>query len=463
MKEKLMRLLSKKLVIGLAVGVVVLGIATGIVVATLSDSPWKRVKDSIEKTVAVVKEQPFIAETNDVLDKGSIELRMNTAELTYGLLNVDLSAKLYSGIKEKTFALVAAAAMNGTPFLDASARLDEKMLAVSSEALLDEIYGMELQEVPDLKEDLDMFWNASEKQIGKYLAAVVDVEETEGTMSFRTEDVTFDAIAFRADGEGITEFLYNMAGYLKESEEFAQLADAYARYFETLYAQNAIAAEQTMSRDEIVKSVYDTFDTVINKKEEIRKELGNTTLCMKFSISKEGYLFHVGVEVKKDGETAVHYVTAGPAPDRLHEINIRTEIENKVYFLNYEAEEDTEKLFRGNLELVAGGEVVTKLQLEKDRGNGNFMLQLFEGEEKDSCLRVAGTITPEDGGSVIDVEELVVDATEYNLGLGLTIKKEDSMPELPECTEVLPMETESIQRVVEDLMEELGELLSLFL
>ena len=37
------------------------------------------------------------------------------------------------------------------------------------------------------------------------------------------------------------------------------------------------------------------------------------------------------------------------------------------------------------------------------------------------------------------------------------------MPELPECTEVLPMETESVQRVIEDLTEELGELLGMFL
>lgn len=463
MKEKLMRLLSKKLVIGVAAGVVVFGVAVGIIAATVSDSPWKRVKDSIEKTVAVVKEQPLVVEANDILDKGSVEIRMNTAELTYGFLNVDVSAKLYSDIKEKTFALVAAAAMNGTPFLDVAAKLDEKMLAVSSEALLDEIYGMEIPEVPDLKKDLELFWEASEKKIGKYLVDSVDVEEAEGTMSFRAEDVAFDMIAFRADGEGITEFLYNMAGYLKESEEFAQLADAYAMYFETLYAQNAIAAEQAMSRDEIVKSVYDTLDTVINKKEEIRKELGNTTLCVKFSISKEGYLFDTTVEVEKDGETAVYSVTAGPAPDRIQEINIRTEIENKVYFLNYSAEEDTEKSFRGNLELVAGGEVVTKLQLEKDRVSGNFMLQLFEGEEKDSSFRAAGTITLEEGGSVIAVEELVVDATEYNLGLGLTIKKEDSMSELPECTEVLPMETESVQRVIEDLTEELGELLGMFL
>ena len=463
MKEKLMRLLSKKLVIGAVAGVVVLGVAVGIIVATVSDSPWTRVKDSIEKTVNVLKEQPLVVEANDVLDKGSVEIRMNTAELTYGLLNVDVSAKLYSDMKEKACALVAAAAMNGTPFLDASASLDEKRLVVSSEALLDEIYGIEIPEVPDLKKDLEVFWEASEKKIGKYLVDSVDVEEAEGTMSFSTEDVAFDMIAFRANGEGITEFLYNTAVFLKESEEFAQLADAYAVYFEDLYTQNGVAAEQAINREEIIKAVYDTLDTVINKKEEIRKELGNTMLCVKFSISKEGYLFHIGVEVKKDGETAVYYVIAGPAPDRLHEINIRTEIENKVYFLNYSAEEDTEEFFRGNLQFVAGGEVATELQFEKDRANGNFKLQLFEEGEKESSFRVSGTITPEEGGSVIDVEELIVDSVEYNLGIGLTVRKEDSIPEMPECTEVLPMEEEAVQRMLEDLTEELGELFSMFL
>jgi len=234
-------------------------------------------------------------------------------------------------------------------------------------------------------------------------------------------------------------------------------------YLETLYAQNAIAAEQTMSRAEIVKAVYDTLDTVINKKEEIQKELGDTTLCVKFSISKEGYLFAIGVEVEKDGDTAVYYVIAGPRPDRLHEINIRAEIGNKVYFLNYAVEEDTEEVFRGNLQFVAGGEVETELQFEKDRANGNFKLQLFEEGVKESSFRVAGTITSEEGGSVIDVEELVVDSVEYNLGIGLTIQKEDSIPELPECTEVLPMEEEAVQRMLEDLTEELGELFSMFL
>lgn len=465
MKEKLMRLLSKKLVIGAVAGVVVLGVAVGIIVATVSDSPWTRVKDSIEKTVNVLKEQPLVVEANDVLDKGSVEIRMNTAELTYGLLNVDVSAKLYSDMKEKACALVAAAAMNGTPFLDASAKLDEKMLVVSSDAFLDEIYGLELQkaEAPDMQKEFEAFRKASEKKIGKILAENVEVEESEGTMSFSAEDVAFDMIAFRANGEGITEFLYNTAVFLKESEEFAQLADAYAVYFEDLYTQNGMAAEQAINREEIIKAVYDTLDTVINKKEEIRKELGNTTLCVKFSISKEGYLFAIGVEVEKDGETAVHYVIAGPTPDRLHEINIRTEIENKVYFLNYAVEEDTEEVFRGNLQFVAGGEVATELQFEKDRANGNFKLQLFEEGEKESSFRVSGTITPEEGSSVIDVEELIVDSVEYNLGIGLTIRKEDSIPEMPECTEVLPMEEEAVQRMLEDLTEELGELFSMFL
>ena len=118
--------------------------------------------------------------------------------------------------------------MNGNPLLDASARMDEQMLVVSSETLLDEIYGMEIKKVPDLKEDFKVFWETSEKQIEKYLVDSVSVEETEGTMSFRAEDVAFDMIAFRANGDGITEFLYNTAVYLKESEEFAQLADAYA-------------------------------------------------------------------------------------------------------------------------------------------------------------------------------------------------------------------------------------------
>jgi len=463
MKEKLMRLLSKKLVIGLAAGVVVLGVAAGIVVAMMPDSPWKRVKDSIEKTVNVMKEQPFVVEANDVLDKGSVEIRMNTAELTYGLLNVDVSAKVYSDIKEKAFALVAAAAMNGTPFLDAAARMDEKMLVVSSEALLDEIYGMEMQEVPDLKKDLEVFWEASEKKLGKYLVDSVDVEEAEGTMSFSSEDVAFDMIAFRANGEGITEFLYKTAVYLKESEVFAQLVDAYIAYFESLYAQNGIVGEQAFNRDEVVEAIYDTLDTVINKKEAIKNELLGTKLCVRFLISEEGYLLDVEIEVEWDGEIVAYSVNAGPAPDRLREITVRAEVENKVYYLLYTAEEDTEESFLGNIQFVAGGEVVTEIRFEKDRVSGSFDVQLLEDGEEDSRFRVQGTITPEENGSVIDVEELVLDSIEYNLGLGLTIRKDDSIPELPECTEVLPMEAESVQRIIEDLTEELQGLLSMFL
>jgi len=464
MKEKLMRLLSKKLVIGLAAGVVVLGVATGIVVAMLSSSPWKRVKESIEKTVAVVKEQPLVVEANDVLDKGSVEIRMNTAELTYGLLNVDVSAKLYSDIKEKAGALVAAAAMNGTPFLDASAKLDEKMLVVSSDAFLDEIYGLELQkaEAPDMQKELEAFRKASEKKIGKILAENVEVEESEGTMSYASEDVTFDMITFRTSGTQITEILYNTAAYLKESEEFAQLADAYAGYFGDLYAQSS-GTEQTLDRDDITKAVYDTLDMVINKKEEIQKELLGMKLCVRFLISEDDYLLCAETEVEQGDERIAFSVSAGPAPDCLSEISVWAEVENKVYSLNYAAEDNKENTLCGKLEFAAGEDVLAKLQFEKNQTNTNFVLELFEDGEKDSGLRAAGLITPQEGGSAIEVEELVLDSTEYNLGLGLTIKKEDTMPELPECTEVLPMETESVQRVIEDLTEELGELLGMFL
>ena len=47
MKEKMMRLLSKKLIIGLMAGVAVIGVTAVIVVAMVSVSPWKRVKDSV--------------------------------------------------------------------------------------------------------------------------------------------------------------------------------------------------------------------------------------------------------------------------------------------------------------------------------------------------------------------------------------------------------------------------------
>jgi len=463
MKEKMMRLLSKKLIIGLVAGVAVLGVTVAIVVAMVSASPWKRVKDSVEKTVNVLKEQPFLMEGRDVLDNGSVEVSMNTEALTYGLVNVDISAKWYSAIKDKTFALVAGAAMNGTPFLDAFAKLDEQMLVVSSEALLDEIYGMEMKQAPDLKQDLEVFWKASGKQIEKYLIDSVSVEEAEGTMSFRAEDVAFDMIAFRANEEGITEFLYNTATYLKESQEFAQLVDAYITYFETLYAQGGITTEPAFDRDEVVKAVYDTLDAVINKKEEIKKELSGTTFCIKFVISEEGYLFDVEIEVERDGEPVLCSVTVGPAPNRISEVTVRAEVENKVYYVLYTAVEDTEETFRGSVQFVVGGEVVTELQFEKDRVNGSFTVQLLEDGEKDSRFRVTGTITPEEGGSVIDVEELLLDSVEYDLGIGIMIKKEDSIPEMPECTEVLPMEEESMQRIIEDLTEELQALFSMFL
>ena len=464
MKEKLLRLLSKKLVIGMAAGVVVIGVAVGIIAATVSDSPWKRVADSIEKTVNVLKEQPLVVETNDILDKGSIEIHMNTAELTYGLLNVDVSTKLYSDIKGKALALVAGAAMNGTPFLDASAKLDEKMLVVSSDAFLDEIYGLELQkaEAPDMQKELEAFRKASEKKIGKILAENVEVEESEGTMSYASEDVSFDMITFRTSGTQITEILYNTAAYLKESEEFAQLADAYAGYFGDLYAQSS-GTEQTLDRDDITKAVYDTLDMVINKKEEIQKELLGTKLCVRFLISEDDYLLCAETEVEQGDERIAFSVSAGPAPDCLSEISVWAEVENKVYSLNYAAEDNKENTLCGKLEFAAGEDVLAKLQFEKNQTNTNFVLELFEDGEKDSGFRAAGLITPQEGGSAIEVEELVLDSTEYNLGLGLTIKKEDTMPELPECTEVLPMETESVQRVLEDLTEELGELLGMFL
>ena len=355
--------------------------------------------------------------------------------------------------------------MNGTPFLDASAKIDEKMLVVSSDTFLDEIYGLELPETeaPDLKEEFEIFRKASEKKIGKILVESIAVEESEGTMSFASEDVAFDRITFRANGTEITEILYNTAVYLKESEEFAQLIDAYAGYFGALYAQNSSETEQPLDRDEITKTVYDTLDMVINKKEEIQKELLGTKLCVSFLISEDDYLLCVETEVEQGEERMAFSVSGGPSPDCLSEIRVRAEVENKVFVLNYAAEENKENALCGKLELAAGEEVLAKLQFEKNQTNTSFVLERFEEGEKDSSFRAAGVITRQEDVFETEVEELVLDSKEYNLGLGLTIKKEDSMPELPECTELLPMESESVQRVIEDLTEELGELLGMFL
>ncbi len=446
MKEKMMRLFSRKLIIGLAAGVAVIGVTTVIVAAMVSGNPWKRVKDSVEKTVGVLKEQSFVTEGKDLLDNGSVEVSMNTKALTFGLLNVDISAKWYSALKERTVALVAGAAMNGTPFLDASVKLDEQKMVVSSETLLDEIYGMEIKTSSDedIVKAFEAFWEVSGKKIEKYLVDVVSVEETEGTMSYNTEDIAFDEIAFSADEEGIAEFLYNTAVCLRESEEFAQLVDVYA---------------QAVDPDETVKTIYDTLDDIINNKEELKKELAGAKLCVRFLISEEEYLICINTEAEYSGEQFYYSVNAGPAPDRMSEISLLAETKDEAYCLSYTAEKNTEESYLGRMQFLAGEDEMAVLVIEKNSGKLKINLS---ADGKEDAFVLSGTVVTEENGSEIVVEELLLDSVEYDLGIGITIKKDDSIPEIPECTEILPMEPESLERITEDLTEELQNLLSMF-
>lgn len=448
MKEKLMRFLSVKLLIGVTAGAVVLGAAVAVVPGLTALSPWKQVRKSMEKTADAVKEQPSVAAINDVLDKGSIELGMNTADLTFGLLKLDLSAKLYTAIKEKSLALYAGAMMNGNPMLDAAVRADEEKIIVSSDVLLDEVYGIRGEAVPDMQNELNAFAKEVKKELGKHFVDNVATDKTVDTVTFGAEEVSVERITFRADAETIAELSYQTAVYLKASDTFAQLIGSYAAY--TDYGEEA------------VQEVYASLDELIGKKEEIEQQLGDAGVVVSFLITEEDYLAGVECTASRAGERMEYSVSAGPAPDCINEIRILTAVNGDEYRIHYVTEENSETAFRSSLAFTVNGTEAVKLLAERNPENGTYEVNAYKNGEEDSCFRVAGTVLPEEESTVIAVEELSLDSVSYELGISIMIKKEDEIPQAPECTEILPPDPESVNRIIEDLTEELNGLIGMF-
>lgn len=494
--EKLTGLLTKKVLIAVVAVVAIVGISCGIAAAAANASPVIKILKGAQATVKSAEKIPAVAQMEELLNGGSILVKMNTEELSGGFLDMDVQAKLYTNLKGKKMAAGASVAMDGDEFADVSFWASEKDIIIASAALLDEAYGINLKDAPEnLKasalieklgideEELDQYLNPdNEMQIDEKLAKdiVADAEklakkvvkqfaksvknnaETDkrkDTLDFNGDKTKVDAVEITVDGEALAQIVYEVAEYLKESGEVEKFIDKYADYLIEYYANEYYVIE----KEDIIDEYQSALEDVLKAKDDIEDELEDAEISIVAYLYSD-CLVGFGFAMEDNSDEIEFSAIAGPTLADMKELRIVMKENGDKQTFVYAVDENNKKEYSATVKMRDNGQVVASGSVDWDKKAGGYKLKLESTDRWGdvTTYAVSGTLQEVKGTTELYVKKATFEGIEYNPKLTVVFDKSDKMPAKPEYTELLTMEEEDILDLVEDIQREAMSLLKMF-
>ncbi len=491
--------INKKIVVAVAATVAIIGLAAAIIGFAAGDAPVNRIANSAKKTVDAAKKQESFVAVNEVLNGGSVEVSMNTAKLTYGFLNADVKAKLYSAQKDGAVALSAGASMNGTNLLDAAVWLDREDLIASSETLLEENYGISLKDLPEnakdsallkllgvqesipevtvseelqarlqemdeeLSKDCEKFLKKAIKQLDKSVRANAETDKREVVLDFNGEALEANAIEIKFLADEAAEIVSEMAEYLSRSKDFETLLVKYADYLEEISDE---LSYEIADKKEFISAVYDTLDVIMDAKKAIVDALEEREITIVAYISQtDGCLAGIEVVAENAENEVAGSVMAGPTLEDLREICFVLKDAGVEYKAEYLVEKNDNTSYQSVLNVWKNENRIAGAFVEWDKTDGAYVFGLngTNSQGTSQAYEISGVINTEKEITIIELERAVLAGDEYEPGITITVDREDEIPDKPEYSELLTMEEEELQGIVDDITRDIGGLLGLFL
>jgi len=494
--EKFTNLLTKKVLIAIVAVVAVVGIGCGIGVAVASDSPVIKILKGAEATAKSAEKLPAAVAMEEVLNGGSILVKMNTEGISGGFLDMDVQAKLYTALESSKIAANASVSMDGKEFLDASIWVSEKEIIAASAALLEEAYGINLKDAEkniktsavvellgideetiesyleqnketkideelaqDIVADVEELAEKVIKKFAKSVKKNAETDKRKETLDFNGDKTKVQAVEITVDGKMLAQIVYDVAEYLKESGEVEKLVDKYAEYIIANFAE----ALGEIEEEDIIDAYQTALDDVLEAKEDIEEEFEDAKISVVGFLNSD-YLVGLEFKMEDDSEEVEISVMAGPTLTDMKELRIEVKADGDKQTLVYAVDVNDRKEYSAALKVRDNGKVVTTGSIDWDKKEGGYKLKLEATDRWGDVETYAasGTLQEVKGTTELLVKKVTLEGIEYEPKITIVFDKSDKIPSKPEYTELLTMDEEDVLDLVEDIESEAMDLLTMF-
>ena len=390
--------------------------------------------------------------------------------------------------------------MDGSEIADANAWVNEKDIIVSSESLLDDVYGvslkkleenledsallelmgMDFEEVAEMmalnsdvkidekallafEEDLTKLLEKVAKQFGKSLKEYAEIEKGKKELSFNGEKVNAKTVEVYIEGDALAEVIGEVAQYLYDSKDLEALLDEYAELVVTYLAMSGEEADA----DEIIDSVYESLDTIIEGIDDFAEEMEEIEFTV-VAYLKSDYLLGFDLTVEEDSDKYAVSVLAGPSLAELKEFRVTIEEYGDKTTLVYTVDANDSKEFEAGLKIRENGKVMTSASVSWDKKAGDYKCKLTQtkfdwwDDEYTEEYAVSGSLLAEKDCYILEIKKVSEGEDEIKPDVTVCFDRSDKQPSAPKYVEVLTLDEEELLELKEDIVDEVKDLIKMF-
>lgn len=474
---------AKKILIIIAAVLVVATLAFVIVSTVINNRPMNLIANAFERSVDRAQDGSFASSVGKILGGGSIEISGKLPEDVMAEMfmaepmDVELSAKLYTDIKNMAFALVTSAKLEGAEIFDASAYVTEESVIVDSKTVFAEAYGVNLEtlgdnfdnsvfgpkgayslgisfdqieEVLEAEKDTEKLLKDFEKVVkGVYKATAksimenAEVEKVKGSLTFGDKTVKTTDVTITVDEEAFAAIMADIVEFLRSDRTFENFINDYG---------------DEMNVDP--SDLYDGLDELADLIEENGDKLPEMKCSL--TVNMAGFLQEIvglDLDIKVDGIKIIDAsFTCGPTWKDISEmrLSVKTlEGRNIGFTASYVVNENTKKNYDAGFSVKMEGEKAVEGDITWDKSTGDFKAKLSEP------VSAAFRANVEKSGSktVVVLKSCSFEDEEFDLGgVTITVDTNDKMPEIPTYKNVLTISKDEADAIIKDIELSLEDL-----
>lgn len=475
---------KKGLWIGAAAALVAIAIIVVAVIGIFSSSPLGLIGTGFRNSLEAMEDDAYTKLMDQVSNGGSVEVSADFDSLslqgTRIPLNGTCSVKVYTNTEEQKTAMTLGVEVAGQK-LDASIFANQESVAIASDCLLgDMAYGFKLEnfvknfnnsvfgpngayslgiELPeDLQTqlDLDQYQNYEQDtekiaaqmaaQFVKTLEANSTVEKENASLTLGGDEVKTTAVIIKIDSNQLAAIIEEMLEYLRTDAEFKAFVEEYE---DIIFAEEISGVTEAGATAEEFFQVLDEAAEDMDKlKQEILDEEAGVDAT--FHITKSGKQL-VGMELllASNIEPGKMTIFAGPDLNNAKEIRFEVGSGDEIIQGTYLVKVDDENTFMMLLDMNENDRTVLKTDVRWDKQTGAWEITLTDDSDETAVIR--GTLEQSDKELSVVLETVETGGEKAEQRIGVVLRTEDTMPEMPHYNDLLTMTAADVESLVNDL------------
>jgi uncharacterized OB-fold protein len=492
---------KKKLFIILAAVVVALAVGIAIFLLQAKKDPAVLIGTAVKNTANDVAATGVGGVLNGVCNGGSIELNWDMEKLLNETTDSDiplvLDLKAYLNGKTSQSLLQASVNYQGKTVASGSLFSSNKDLALQSDQLLPDVYGVNLETIKDklpssiFAPDSGSAYSLPESEYNSILTTCESIQKSQGLsdetnavvqayaakllhvlcsdaktemssekVSVGKSSVDTTAVTLTMDNQSMAKLLDEMNQYTQENKELRSLVEEYVALYADASTDLSKDTEQLV--DEYYSDLKDSMDRTADAY-RTSKESANTKLVFYVSKSDEMLVkvdYSVTGSSKRNGALLLgKNVATSPL------IEFSFSDDNDQYDIAYAVDTNSDSIYSSKL-TYKNSEEESDLVFNWDKSNGTYTATVTpDSSDTSDTYELNGTLTSKDNLTTLGIDTVKMNGEEMNAGLKMILNKSDSIPTMPSYQEVVSLNEDEMNSLLSDisnrsqtLMNDLGDL-----